>query len=428
MLKKVSIFFVCAVVCGCSQMPSLWHRGTDYDPYQHYVADKKAVSMTDMTDYSQVDLGSAGSFRVAMLLPLSGHAASTGQSMKNAAMMAIGDINNNNLVVQFYDTKGTGNGARVAIENALNAGSDMILGPLTSEEVAAVSAEAKNKNIPVVSFSTAPNVLQSGIYSLGLLNQNQINRIIDYAASQGRSRIAAVLPNNQSGENMYHSLMKAAQNKGISVVKVGFYAPSSMDFTDLVTQMKSGGVDFDALLIPETGNRLKAISSMFSYYDVAAPEVLFLGTSVWNNGALNKETELYGAAYPVISLKNQSRFAEKFNDLFGERPNDLSIFAYDAVALASMVARQGGNVYEQILRPEGYSGMSGSFRIFADGTSEHSMDIVTVSSGGKYVVEYAPSQFHGYPAKNVNQTAGYTEMPQIFGKSAAELQNVPVVY
>ena len=427
-LKKVSIFFVCAVVCGCSQMPSLWNRGADYDPYQHYVADKKAVSMTEMTDYSQVDLGNAGSFRVAMLLPLSGNAASTGQSMKNAAMMAIGDINNNNLVVQFYDTKGTGSGARVALENALNAGCDMILGPLTSEEVAAVSPEAKNKNIPVVSFSTAPNVLQSGIYSLGLLNQNQINRIIEYAAAHGRSRIAAVLPNNQSGENMYRSLLKAAQDNGVSVVKVGFYTPSSMDFTGLVTQMKSGGVDFDALLIPETGNRLKAISSMFSYYDVAAPEVLFMGTSVWDNSALNKETELYGAAYPVISLKNQSRFAEKFRDLFGERPSGLSIFPYDAVALASVVARQGGNIYEQILRPEGYTGMSGSFRIFADGTNEHGMDIVKVSSGGKYVVEYAPSQFHGYPAQNTNQTAGYADMPQIFGKSAAELQNAPVVY
>lgn len=423
-LKKVSIFFVCIMLCDCS----VWHRGADYDPYQHYEANKKAVSMTEMTDYSQVDLGNAGSFRVAMLLPLSGNAAVTGQSMKNAAMMAIGDINNNNLVVQFYDTKGTGSGARVALENALQAGSDLILGPLTSEEVSAISTEAKDKRVPVVSFSTSPSVLQSGIYTLGLLNDNQISRIVEYAASQGRTRLAAVFPDNQSGENMYRSLMKAAQEKGLRVVKVGFYAPSSMDFTGLVTQMKSGGVDFDALLIPETGNRLKAISSMFSYYDVSAPEVLFMGTSVWDNSVLSKETELYGAVYPVMSLKNQGRFAEKYNELFGEQPSGLSIFAYDAVALASVVARQGGNVYEQILRPEGYSGMSGSFRIFADGTNEHGMDVAKVSSGGKYVVEYAPTQFHGYP-EHTEQTVGYTDMPQIFGKSTTGTYGVsPTVY
>lgn len=419
MFKKVNVFFLCVMLWGCSFL----HSGAEYDPYQNYSANKKTVDVTEMTDYSQVDLGHEGSFRVAMLLPLSGNAAATGQSMKNAAMMAIGDINNNNLVVQFYDTKGTGSGARVALENALNAGCDLILGPLTSEEVAAVSAEARNKDIPVVSFSTSPNVLQNGVYSLGLLNDNQIGRIVQYAASQGRTRIAAVLPNNQSGENMYRSLLKAAQNQGVQIVKVGYYAPSSMDFTGLVTQMKSGGVDFDALLIPETGNRLKAISSMFSYYDVAAPDVLFLGTAVWDNSALNKETELYGAVYPVMSLKNQNKFAEKYHELFGEKPSGLSIFAYDALALASVVARHGGNVYEQILRPEGYTGMSGAFRIFADGTNEHGMDIVKVSSGGKYVVEYAPSQFYGYPAQISEQSASFVAAPQVFGRSAAPLQS-----
>lgn len=380
--------------------------------------------MVETTDYSQVDLGHEGSFRVAMLLPLSGADAALGQSLKNAAMMAIGDINNNNLVVQFYDTKGTGSGARIALENALNADSELILGPLKSDEVAAISSEAKSQDVPVISFSTSPNVLQEGIYSIGLLQEDQINRIVKYAADNGRSRIAAVLPNNQSGANMYRSLTKAVQKQGVSLSKVGFYAPDSMDFTGLVTQMKDGGVDFDALLIPETGNRLKAISSMFSYYDVAAPDVLFMGTSVWDSSSLNKETELYGAVYPVMSLKNQSSFAQKYNDLFGERPSGLSIFAYDAVALASMLARQGGDIYEQIERPEGYTGMSGSFRIFANGLNEHGLDVVKVSSGGKYVAEYAPQQFYGYPTAYESQAQGYTMQPRIIGNPPAGLQNI----
>ena len=50
--------------------------------------------------------------------------------------------------------------------------------------------------------------------------------------------------------------------------------------------------NFDTLLIAETGNRLKAISGTFGYYDVAYPDVLFIGTSVWSNTNLNKETTL----------------------------------------------------------------------------------------------------------------------------------------
>jgi ABC-type branched-subunit amino acid transport system substrate-binding protein len=224
---------------------------------------------------------------------------------------------------------------------------------------------------------------------------------------------------------MFRSLQKAAKKHGVSLVKVGFYAPQNMDFTGLVTQMKSGGIDFDALLIPETGNRLKAISSMFSYYDVSAPEVLFMGTSVWDNSSLNKETELYGAVYPVMSLKNQSNFAGKYHEMFGERPSGLSIFAYDAVALSAMLARQGGDLKNQILRSEGYNGMSGSFRFFANGQNEHGLDVVKVSAGGKYVVEYAPQQFYGYTPDSGDYDDGYMTMPQIIGQRPVELQNMP---
>ena len=419
MLKKFGLIFGCFLICSCS----VWQRTPFYRPSYRYLPNQKSMEMVETTDYSQVDLGHEGSFRVAMLLPLSGADSAMGESLKNAAMMAIGDINNNNLVVQFYDTKSTGSGARIALENALNADSELILGPLRSDEVAAVSDAAKSENVPVISFSTSPSVLREGVYSIGLLQDDQVSRIIKYAADNGRSRIAAVLPSNQNGANIYHSLLKAARKYGVSVTKVGFYALGSMDFTGLVTQMKSGGVDFDTLLIPETGNRLKAISSMFSYYDVAAPDVLFIGTSVWDSSSLSKETELYGAAYPVMSLKNQAKFAQKYNELFGERPSGLSIFAYDAVALASVLARQGGNIYEQIERPEGYNGMSGSFRIFANGLNEHGLDVVKVSSGGKYVAEYAPEQFSGYPVAYEDYDSVYTVNPKIIGNSPVQYLN-----
>lgn len=193
--------------------------------------------MVETTDYSHIDLGNSDSFRVAMLLPLSGKVSDTGQNMKNAAMMAIGDLNNNNLVVQFYDTKGTTSGARIAVENAVNAKSDLIVGPLLGEEVSAITEPAKSADIPVISFSTAPNVLQDSVYTMGLLNEEQIERIIRYAVSQGRMKLAIMLPDSQSGINMLKAAINAAQLHGASIVKVGFYAPNSMDFTNLAAQI-----------------------------------------------------------------------------------------------------------------------------------------------------------------------------------------------
>lgn len=425
MLKKIGTILCCFLIVGCT-----WMQRYSAPSYYNYGSHSGiSEDITGSTDYSQVDLGNSESFRVAMLLPLSGNVASMGQSMKNAATMAIGDINNNNLVVQFYDTKGTTSGARVAVENAINAGSDLILGPLMADEVSAISDVAKSKDIPVISFSTSPFVLQEGVYTLGLLSEQQIERIVHYAVGQGRHRLAAVLPNNQSGENMLKSYVKAAKANGAQVTKVGFYAPETMEFTGLVTSMRGGGKGdpgFDALLIPEYGNRLKAISSMFSYYDVSAPDVLFMGTSVWGNTGLSKETELYGAVYPVMSIKQRNRFAENYQELFGERPNGLSIFAYDAVALASSLSRKNKSLMKQeITRPDGYYGMSGIFRVLPSGQSEHGLDVVKVTSGGESLVESAPQKFYGgYSAYDENSAGGYVGMPAVYGQSPANVQNI----
>lgn len=439
MLKKLNLILLCVLLVGCS----LGARSGRQNWWGRSFSDANSPTAVESTDYSRVDLGNADSLRVAMLLPLSGKAAAVGQEMKNAAMMAVGNLNNNNLVVQFYDTKSTGSGARVAFENALNADSNLILGPLMADEVAAIGSEAKRKDIPVISFSTSPTVLQEGVYTIGLLNDAQIKRIVRYAAGHGRRRLAVVLPNNQSGENMFKSVMRAGRLYDVEIVKVGFYAPDTMDFTGLVTSMvgsakvaaatsksatKSAdvGVDFDALLVPESGNRLKSITSMFSYYDVAAPEVLFLGTSVWSNTGLSKETELYGAVYPVMPLGRWESFAEQYKELFGARPNALSIFAYDAVTMASDLSRKDvDDLEDEITRPEGYSGMSGAFRIFADGQNEHGLDVVRVTAGGPQLVEAAPQQFYGLPLPSDYDSGVVTyTLPMVYGKSAAELQNV----
>ena len=431
MIKKIFLTVMVIFLAGCAyvQQSGMFSSAPTYRYSGRAPAD--TMSGTAQTDYSRVDLVNGESFRVAMLLPLSGKAADAGQTMKNAAMLAMGDLNNNRLEVQFYDTKSTSSGARVAIENAVNAGSHLVLGPLMSEEVAAVTQTAKNENLPVISFSTSPSVLQEGIYTLGLLNEEQIDRIVKYSVRQGRRRIAVVLPDNQSGINMLKAAINSAKSEGASITKAGFYRPETMDFSSLVTSMiggakaTDGGFGFDALLVPEYGNRLKSITSMFSYYDVAAPDVLFLGTSVWANSNLSKETELYGAVYPLMSASRMEHFSKKYNEMFGQKPNPLGIFAYDSIALASALSRKDHNYWnEEITNLDGYFGMSGAFRIFANGKNEHGLDIVKVTTSGPQISEQAPQKFYSMNPSYSQNAGGYIDMPLIYGKSAQDVQNL----
>lgn len=123
---------------------------------------------------------------------------------------------------------------------------------------------------------------------------------------------------------------------------------------------------------------------MFGYYDVFSPQVKFLGTSVWENTRLNRESTLIGSWYPAMSRTHNAYFNKKYHALFNEYPQSLYAFAYDAVALASALARNNpADIDAAITTGDGFVGISGMFRILPDGKNEHSLDIIEVTRSGR---------------------------------------------
>ena len=59
----------------------------------------------------------------------------------------------------------------------LQEGAELILGPLFSAEVAAVAPLARARNVSVVAFSTDVQVAGEGVYLLGFVPQQQVDRI-----------------------------------------------------------------------------------------------------------------------------------------------------------------------------------------------------------------------------------------------------------
>ena len=95
MLKKFSLAILLCVLAACTQ------RSSDKEPLQ-YTYPTESLSY-DVSDYEDRGL-EKDSFKVAMLLPLSGKASTFGNGLQNAAMMALDDAKNSKLQVRFYDT------------------------------------------------------------------------------------------------------------------------------------------------------------------------------------------------------------------------------------------------------------------------------------------------------------------------------------
>ena len=454
MLKKLNLLLICLMMSGCASSNKPVLRGGSTE---------QALDFSETWLTPQYE---EGIFRVGMLLPLTGKAAKQGQGLKNAAMMAMDDVKNPELILQFYDTKSTPEGARTAVQNALGQRVRMIIGPLSSGEVSAISEETVYNRVPVIAFSTSKDVLQPTVYTLGLLIDEQVNRIMSYAAAQGRSRFALLLPDNSTGVAVAKAAIASATQNQVEVVKIAFYPPNTSNFANIVKQLTDygtrstalnrkktalsalaaqgdisaqrqlkqlkttnsmGNPGFDAVLIPEYGSKLKSIISMFGYYDVYAPEVKFLGTSIWESSSLNKESMIINSWYPTLSRYQSAYFSNKYSNLFGERPNSLYSFAYDAVALASALSKyqDSDDLNYAITNPDGYIGINGTFRLFANGSNQHSLDIMEIRSGGDAVVDAAPRRFSGDDSHyyNRDEFGSYqVSHPQIFGKPQSEAE------
>ncbi len=413
-LKRVALFFIALGLWGCNGR--LTDNRIEISDSHYDIVDYDVVNRTI------VEENSSDMLNVGVLLPLSGKASEIGQGMQNAMFMALDDLNNTKMLLKFYDTQSTLAGAKSAAQRALSEGASLLLGPLMSEEVQGASEVALAAGVPMVSFTTSPQVLQKGIYSIGLQTGEQIDRAVSYANEKNKTRLALLVPDNASGLNILKSTLMSTQNKNISLVKVGFYKQSTVDFTSIVREL-SAQADFDVLLIADNGNRLKSMVSMFAYNDIMYPNVLFMGTSAWDTTNLSKETLLYHGVYPMITKGYSNYFTDKYKDTFGAQPQPIYAFAYDSVLLASVLSgKNKDDVENGILGKNGFIGVNGFFKILPTGSSVHSLDMLEITTEGPKVVEKADNKKIDVTTNDVDvRYIPYEKLPKFYGKNSSEV-------
>jgi hypothetical protein len=214
---------------------------------------------------------------------------------------------------------------------------------------------------------------------------------------------------------MASALSAAVLAEGAQLTRTQFYDPASPDltgaakkFTDYALRGGQPGqaatnLPYDAVLLPDNGVRLKTVASLISYYGIAPGSVRFLGTMRWDGVRLSDEPALQGAWYPALPKYGPAAFAARYAKAFGPLAPDMAAFAgnaYDATALAAVLARKGEGDFPQsaLTNPDGFAGVDGIFRLLPDGTCERGLQIRQVVQGGSSTVSPAPTAFPAPPA------------------------------
>ena len=120
-----------------------------------------------------------------------------------------------------------------------------------------------------------------------------------------------------------------------------------------------------------------------------------------------------------------SGFVAQYYSVFGEKPSSLYTLGYDAVILADKLSKLNNNesLLTEITSLGGFQGLNGKVRFFEDGTNQHTLDIVSVSSQCNKVVDSGEKYFEtiSEPLDPIDADTIYST-PRIIGKDSSLAQ------
>lgn len=362
--------------------------------------------------------------QVAILLPLTGPRANLAGELRNAAELALAAPGSPGLDVR--DTAGSPAGAARAAQAAIAAGDGIILGPLTSAETAAVAPLARRAGIPVLAFTNDPGQSQPGVWPLGITPRQQVRRLVAAAQAQGKSRFAALVPDNDLGRAMAQALQEATENAQLAPPRIQQYGSGMASLTqatrDISDYEARGGGDldarirearerddpegrqeaadlgrqrdqlspppFDVLLLADTGEPLSELASLLPYFDIRPADVRILGPALWDS-ASSGSRQFPGAWYAAPDPAARAAFRDAYSAQYGAAPPAIADLAYDAASLARLV---GGNAGPGMMltQPAGFAGANGLLALDPDGGVRRALAVFEIQRGGPEMIEQAP--------------------------------------
>lgn len=331
-----------------------------------------------------------GRNRVALLVPLSGANAGVGRSIANATMLALLDTQNRSVRITNYDTA---TGASAAAQRAIAEGAQLIIGPLLAENVRQVTPIARAAGVPVLSFSNDTALAGSGAYVMGYIPAQSIERVVNYARSQGVTSFAGLVPNGLYGERASTAFLRSVESGGGRVVSLQTYGRTPGAVTAAAAKLGAG--PYGAVLVADGGGTAAAAAAVVKRGGAATR---LLGTELWNTeSSIGSRTALNGAWFASVSDTLYRQYAAKYRQRFGTSPYRLSSLGYDAVLLTVRIARDwpaGGRFPEARLRDAGgFAGIDGALRFGRDGVAERALEVQEVRGGTTVTVSPAPTGF-----------------------------------
>ena len=360
-------------------------------------------------DLNKNNLEDLNVLKVGVLLPLSGEFQGIGESFLKAIQLALYDISNENIKIYPKDSKGTALNSYQAAKEFEEQNIKIVIGPIFHESLERLGEINK---ITFISFTNKTKEIPKNIIAFGINIESQIDALKRYFNEIKISKTLLLSPKSEfiyQSESVakkdvlkfYRTYSYDANPKKITgeIEKITKYRERKKDLerrikilekSDLykdknelkkLEQMHTlGEVNFDSVVVIDFGERLKSVLTSFMFTDVSSNEVNFFTINQWFDETFFNESAMQNLHFPSIDFDNLKKFNKKFLNAFNEKPNEVSILAYDALGLIYYCWFNNNFQFkiEQLYNKKGFKGLHGEFFIEKN-QSKQKLNIYKVS-------------------------------------------------
>ena len=383
---------------------------------------KKAASLVLVASLALTALAACGgseeeqasnsdTFMIGGIGPTTGDAAAYGTAVQNGAQLAVdeinaaGGINGKQVEFQFEDDQSDSEKSVNAYNTLKDWGMQMLVGTVTSNPCTAVVKETYEDNMfQLTPSATAVESIQyDNAFRMCFSDPGQGSASADYISEHGIAQKIAVIYNSSDtySSGIYQSFMEEAEAKGLDVVAAeAFTADSKTDFSVQLQKAKDAGAELVFLPI-----YYQEASLILAQADKMGFETQWFGCDGMD-GLLALEGFDTSLAEGLMFLtpftadaedEATQTFVQKFEEEFGDTPNQFAADAYDCIYVIKTAAEKAeitpdmsisdmSDAMKTAMTEISIDGLTGKQITWGEDGEPSKEPTVVVVEGGKYTI------------------------------------------
>lgn len=348
----LSIFYLLCL--GCVAL-------SENQPPQGEAATVYTRSAQENSNFANV----TGAPKVALLLPQTGSLAESGEAVRNGFMTAFYNSNKQYAPTSVQVYNSVDDNIKTLYHNAVANGANIIIGPLTKEQVTAIK-QTRNVNVPTIAlnYSATSSKPDKNLYEFALSPQDEARQVAQKARQSGYSHALIIAPAGNWSEGITNQFISSWESSGGTITEKMLYSNKTnlnksikevlhfvknSDHKNETNPTSQRRTDIDVIFLVASPSQGRQIVPLLKFY--YAGDIPVYSTSMIYGGKPNpmQDKDLDGVLFCEMPwlIDKDAKTEKSYNQMLTLLPNAnsqtirLYAFGMDAYQLAMQLYYQG---------------------------------------------------------------------------------------